>query len=40
MLLAAGEPALPPVEHVSLAADPDFQDEFANSVAFPKPHQA
>jgi hypothetical protein len=40
MLLAAGEPALLPVEHLSLAADPDSQDEFANSMAFPKPRQA
>jgi uncharacterized 2Fe-2S/4Fe-4S cluster protein (DUF4445 family) len=37
MLLAAEEPALPPIEHVSLAADPGFQDEFASCMAFPKP---
>jgi uncharacterized 2Fe-2S/4Fe-4S cluster protein (DUF4445 family) len=40
LLLAAGTPALPPIEHVSLAADPGFQDEFANSMTFPKPHTA
>ena len=35
LLLAAAEPPLPPIEHVSLAADPAFQDEFANCMAFP-----
>jgi uncharacterized 2Fe-2S/4Fe-4S cluster protein (DUF4445 family) len=35
LLLSAGEPALPNIEHVSLAADPSFQDEFANCIAFP-----
>jgi uncharacterized 2Fe-2S/4Fe-4S cluster protein (DUF4445 family) len=35
LLLSAGEPALPNIEHVSLAADPGFQDEFADSIAFP-----
>jgi uncharacterized 2Fe-2S/4Fe-4S cluster protein (DUF4445 family) len=35
MLLSAGEPALPSIEHVSLAADPGFQDEFASCIAFP-----
>jgi uncharacterized 2Fe-2S/4Fe-4S cluster protein (DUF4445 family) len=35
LLLAAEEPPLPPIEHVSLAADPAFQDEFANCMAFP-----
>jgi uncharacterized 2Fe-2S/4Fe-4S cluster protein (DUF4445 family) len=36
MLLMAGEPPLPWIEHVSLAADPGFQDEFANCMAFPE----
>ena len=35
LLLSAGEPALPKIEHVSLAADPGFQDEFADCIAFP-----
>jgi uncharacterized 2Fe-2S/4Fe-4S cluster protein (DUF4445 family) len=35
LLLAATEPAMPPVEHISLAADPGFQDEFANCMTFP-----
>jgi uncharacterized 2Fe-2S/4Fe-4S cluster protein (DUF4445 family) len=35
LLLAAEEPALPSIEHVSLAADPGFQDEFANCMTFP-----
>jgi uncharacterized 2Fe-2S/4Fe-4S cluster protein (DUF4445 family) len=35
LLLAAEEPALPTIEHVSLAADPGFQDEFANCMSFP-----
>ena len=37
MLLATGEPAFPIIEHVSLAADPGFQDEFADSMSFPVP---
>ena len=36
LLLADHEPQLPPIEHVSLAADPAFQDEFANCMAFPE----
>lgn len=36
MLLATAEPVLPIIEHVSLAAVPDFQDEFANSMSFPE----
>jgi uncharacterized 2Fe-2S/4Fe-4S cluster protein (DUF4445 family) len=36
LLLAAHEPALPPIEHVSLASDPQFQDEFAGCMAFPE----
>lgn len=35
LLLAAAEPPLPPIEHVSLAANPSFQDQFANCMAFP-----
>jgi len=35
LLLADREPQLPAIEHVSLAADPAFQDEFAGSMAFP-----
>jgi hypothetical protein len=27
---------LPVIEHVSLAADPGFQDEFANCMSFPQ----
>ncbi len=40
LLLAAEEPPLPPIEHVSLAADPAFQDEFSNCMAFPAPPTA
>jgi hypothetical protein len=36
LLLADREPELPPIEHVSLAANPAFQDEFANSMTFPE----
>ena len=35
MLLLTGEPVLPPIEHVSLAADPGFQEEFAACMSFP-----
>jgi uncharacterized 2Fe-2S/4Fe-4S cluster protein (DUF4445 family) len=35
LLVSAGEPALPGIEHVSLAADPGFQEEFADCMAFP-----
>jgi uncharacterized 2Fe-2S/4Fe-4S cluster protein (DUF4445 family) len=37
LLLATEEPPLPPIEHISLAADPDFQDEFAACMTFPSP---
>jgi hypothetical protein len=37
LLLADHEPQLPPIEHVSLAADPAFQDEFAACMSFPAP---
>ncbi len=36
LLLAAQEPPLPRLEHVSLAADQGFQDQFANCMAFPQ----
>jgi len=35
LLLAAEEPALPTIEHIGLASDPDFQDEFTNCMTFP-----
>jgi len=37
MLLFENQPPpLPPIEHLSLAALPDFQNEFAESMAFPE----
>jgi len=36
-LLTDHEPQLPPIEHISLAADPAFQDEFASCMTFPEP---
>jgi uncharacterized 2Fe-2S/4Fe-4S cluster protein (DUF4445 family) len=35
LLLSASEPFLPEVEHVSLASDRGFQDEFVNCMTFP-----
>ena len=35
LLLSAEEPILPPIEHVALAADPGFEEEFANCMSFP-----
>lgn len=35
MLLATGEPVLPIIQHISLAADSSFQDEFVDSMSFP-----
>ena len=35
LLLSDGEPFLPEVEHISLASDPGFQDEFVNCMTFP-----
>jgi len=35
LLLAGEEPPLPPIQHVSLAADPGFQDEFVSALGFP-----
>ncbi|MFZ0394781.1 MAG: ASKHA domain-containing protein [Terracidiphilus sp.] len=34
LLLAGDEPTLQPIEHISLAADPAFQDEFASAMGF------
>ena len=41
LLLSASEPVMPRIEHISLAADPNFQDEFAACIAFPQinPHR-
>jgi uncharacterized 2Fe-2S/4Fe-4S cluster protein (DUF4445 family) len=36
LLLAAEQPVLPEIEHISLASDPNFQDEFANCMTFPE----
>ncbi len=36
LLLCSEEPALPRIDHISLAADPDFQDEYANCMSFPE----
>ncbi len=36
LLLAGEEPTLPPIAHISLAADPAFQDEFAACMTFPE----
>jgi uncharacterized 2Fe-2S/4Fe-4S cluster protein (DUF4445 family) len=35
MLLMTEEPVLPRIEHVSLASDEEFQDQFADCMAFP-----
>ncbi len=35
MLLSADQPILPNIEHVSLAADPGFQDAFMDCIGFP-----
>ena len=35
LLLSANEPPLPSIQHVALAADPDFQDEFVDCMTFP-----
>jgi uncharacterized 2Fe-2S/4Fe-4S cluster protein (DUF4445 family) len=37
LLHLGGEPALPLIEHVNLAADAAFQDEFAACMSFPEP---
>ncbi len=36
LLLADEEPALPPIHHVSLAAQRDFEDEFVSCMTFPE----
>ena len=36
LLLSATEPSLQKIEHVSLAADPCFQDEYVNCMTFPE----
>jgi uncharacterized 2Fe-2S/4Fe-4S cluster protein (DUF4445 family) len=36
LLLAAEEPVLPAIDHMALASDPNFQDEFANCMGFPE----
>jgi uncharacterized 2Fe-2S/4Fe-4S cluster protein (DUF4445 family) len=36
LLLAAEEPTLPTIEHISLAAELNFQEEFANCMTFPE----
>ena len=40
LLLATEEPPLPAIEHISLASDPSFQDEFANCMTFPAHNNA
>ncbi len=35
LLLSAAEPILPRIDHVNLASDADFQDQFANCMTFP-----
>lgn len=40
LLLADREPTLPPIQHISLAADPAFQDEFAACMTFPQRGEA
>jgi uncharacterized 2Fe-2S/4Fe-4S cluster protein (DUF4445 family) len=37
LLLSVEQPALPPIEHIGLAADPEFQNEFAECMSFPSP---
>ena len=37
LLLSLEEPALPAIEHIGLAADPEFQNEFAECMSFPAP---
>jgi uncharacterized 2Fe-2S/4Fe-4S cluster protein (DUF4445 family) len=39
LLLSEHEPPLPSMEHMALAADPDFQDEFVNCMNFPAVQQ-
>ena len=37
LLMEKDDPRLPAMEHMSLAADPGFQDEFAGCMSFPEP---
>ena len=39
LLLAQNEPPLPNMEHIALAADPGFQDEFVSCMNFPQLQQ-
>ena len=39
LLLSANQPALPQMEHVALAAEADFQDEFVDCMNFPAVRQ-
>jgi uncharacterized 2Fe-2S/4Fe-4S cluster protein (DUF4445 family) len=39
LLLSQNEPPLPNMEHIALAADPGFQDEFVNCMNFPQVQQ-
>jgi uncharacterized 2Fe-2S/4Fe-4S cluster protein (DUF4445 family) len=39
LLLSANEPPLPNMEHMALAADSDFQDQFINCMNFPEINQ-
>ena len=36
MLLASVDPVLPRIEHVSLAAEPDFEETFVHCMGFPE----
>ena len=40
LLIQEPTPRLPEIRHISLGADPGFQDEFANCMAFPEPADA
>jgi len=37
LLLSAEKSVLPGIEHVSLAVDPEFQNEYASCMTFPQP---
>ena len=38
LLLSSAHAPLPTIEHLSLASEPGFQDEFAACLAFPESH--
>jgi uncharacterized 2Fe-2S/4Fe-4S cluster protein (DUF4445 family) len=40
LLMQKESPCLPEIRHISLGADPGFQDEFANCMTFPEPGDA